>query len=110
MKSTPTTVGITPADKHLASFPRPANDNGRALHFVLDIRQNNLDEYIPYMKRMQMRWTCIYGDDELVTVRAAKQLMDQAGIMSVLRIQARGDMPKSPGSWAGYVKHAVKTT
>ncbi len=93
---------------NLANFPRPANDNGWGVHFVLDPTPTNLDKFIPIMKRMQMHWTCVYGGDEQVTGKAAKRLMDEAGIMSVLRVEARGDLPHSPGTWAGYVRAVLK--
>ena len=83
-----------PADPHLASFPRPANDNGRGLHFVLDVRDSIVQHYAPFLKDMQIRWATVYGGDELQVTRAAKYLLDNYGIYSSLRVQDLVDKPK----------------
>ncbi len=101
-------MSTAPSDPHLASFPRPADDNGRAVHFTLDMNEDNVRNYLPLMKDFQMRWTVVYGGNEQVVCRAAKILRDEAGVMSVLRIEAREDRPIPPPSWDGYVKFALR--
>lgn len=101
-----------PSDAHLASFPRPANDTGRGLHFVTDATVQDVNHYAPFLQQMKMTWTVAYNHDEL-QVTAAAQALQKYGIMSVLRVEARqengrpGYGPKTPDFFANLVKLAI---
>ncbi|MGB8648634.1 MAG: hypothetical protein WCF84_25580 [Anaerolineae bacterium] len=100
--------GLTqPADPHLAGFPRPPDDNGRGLHFILDTRDDAVQHYAPYMKQMQIKWATVYGGDELQVTRVAKHLLDQCGTYSVLRVEARAGRLKFPDFWNKLAVRAV---
>ncbi len=45
----------TPSDPHLAKFPRPQDDNGRGLHFILDATQANVEGYALFLGKMKMK-------------------------------------------------------
>lgn len=91
----PSTV---PLDSYLAGFPRPVGDNGRGLHFVLDQKDSLIDQYVPILKQMKIKWTTVYGTDELTTTKAQTKLL-AAGIFSVNRIEARQGALKKPDFW-----------
>ena len=82
----PPTVVLT-ADNiaRLRSFPRPANDNGRGLHFSIDLRDESIAWTVGNLRSIDARWTLIYAQDELQAGRAARACWD-AGIMPVVRI------------------------
>jgi hypothetical protein len=73
----------------------------------LDLNPDIVRDYTPPMKKMQMKWTTIYGGNEEVVTRAAKTLQDEAGVMSILRIEAREERPLPPPTWAAFARHAV---
>lgn len=98
----------TPSDSHLASFPRPKDDNGRGLHFVLDPAQANVEGYAPFLAQMKMKWAVIYAGDELQTTRVAKYLLDNFGIFSNMRVYASGEKPKAPDFWVKFAERCVK--
>ena len=108
MSNDPVTLDATrPSDPHLASFPRPANDNGRSLHFILDAAEANVEGYAPWLGKLQMKWTTVYAGDELQVTRVAKYLLDTFGIVSNLRVYASGDHPKAPDFWAKLAERCV---
>lgn len=104
----PAAPGTQPSDPHLASFPRPQNDNGRGLHFVLDARESIVEHYAPLLAKMQMRWATVYGQDELQTTRAASYLLVNYGIFSNIHVQATGDKPKAPSFWQTLAQECVR--
>lgn len=98
-----------PQNAHLASFPRPVNDNGRGIHFILDSRQPYVEQYAPYLKQMKMSWATVYGGDEAQCIRVAKYLKDTAGVFSVMRVYASGEKPKTPDFWMKFAQQAKAT-
>jgi len=92
-------MATIPSDPHLAKFKRPANDNGRGLHFVLDPAQANVEGYAPFLEKMKIKWAVVYAGDELQVTRVAKYLLDNFGIVSNMRVYASGEKPKAPDFW-----------
>lgn len=85
------TVTLTPENiAHLQSFPRPPYDNGRGLHFHLDLRDHSIAETVERLRYINATWTLIYAQDELQAQRAAKACWS-AGIMPVIRIGKKID-------------------
>ena len=101
-------MSTIPSDPHLASFPRPKDDNGKGLHFVLDASQGNIDGYGPYLQKFGIKWTTVYNGSQEVVVRVAKQLYDKYGIVSVLRYDARQEYPHNPSDFAFVAQLAIK--
>jgi len=92
----PPTVTITPENvAHLKTFPRPANDNGRGLHFHIDLRESTIAAVVPQLLSIGCRWTMIYAPDENQAQRAARGCWN-AGIMPIIRIGKRVDEPFDP--------------
>lgn len=82
----PPTVTLTPENiARLRTFPRPANDNGRGLHFCIDLRDANIAWTVDNLLSINARWTLIYAQDENQISRAARACWN-AGIMPVVRI------------------------
>lgn len=104
----PAPKGRQPSDPHLASFPRPKDDNGRGLHFVLDSRQSFVERYAPYLAQMQMKWATVYAEDEKTATRAAGYLLTNFGIFSNIRVQATGDSAKAPSFWQNLAQLCVQ--
>jgi hypothetical protein len=69
----------------LKTFPRPVDDNGRGLHFCIDLRDESIAATVEHLVSINAKWTLIYAQDELQAGRAAKACW-QAGIMPVVRI------------------------
>jgi hypothetical protein len=70
----------------LRDWPRPANDNGRCVHFLPTgyFSQRDFDIQIPRMKDLQMRWVlAIYSDEN--QLRLAAPQFKAAGITPVWR-------------------------
>ena len=70
----------------LRDWPRPANDNGRCIHFLPTgyYTQRDFDVQIPRMVDLQMRWVlAIYSDENQLSVAA--QNFKKAGIVPVWR-------------------------
>ncbi len=87
----PPTAVLTPENiAHLRQFPRPAADNGRGLHFSIDLRDESIAATVANLRSIGARWTLIYAQDELQAGRAATSCWT-AGIMPVVRIGARLD-------------------
>ena len=97
-----------PSNSHLAKFPRPLDDNGRGLHFILDSRQPYVEKYAPYLAEMKIKWATVYGGDEAQCIRVAKYLKDKFGIFSNMRVYASGDKPKTPDFWEKFARLAVQ--
>ncbi len=76
----------------LRDFPRPANDNGRCIHFLPTgyYSQRDFDVQLPRMVDLQMRWVlAIYSDEN--QLRLAAQNFKKAGIVPVWRRLLRAD-------------------
>jgi len=70
----------------LRDWPRPANDNGRCIHFLPTgyFSQRDFEIQIPRLKSLQMRWVlAIYSDEN--QLRLAAQQFKAAGIVPVWR-------------------------
>jgi len=89
----------------LTSLPRPANDNGRGLHWFPTTFQTRavVDRFVPELKAMRIRWVVILqgmNDWDLV---ANDYLVDQltaAGMMPVMRIASEvGDVDLRRLGW-----------
>ena len=82
----PPLLTLSPANiAMLQRYPRPPQDNGRGLHFHLDLRDESIERNVARLKYINATWTLIYAQDELQSQRAAKACWD-AGIMPVVRI------------------------
>ena len=78
----------------LQDWPRPANDNGRCIHFLPTgyYTQRDFDIQIPRMKDLQMRWVlAIYSDENQLRLAAAQ--FKAAGITPVWRRYLRAYQP-----------------
>jgi hypothetical protein len=74
----------------LKDWPRPANDNGRCIHFlpVYYYTPRDFEIQIPRMKDLQIRWVlALYGDENQLRL-AARQFKD-AGIVPIWRKNLR---------------------
>ncbi|MDE3089577.1 MAG: LysM peptidoglycan-binding domain-containing protein, partial [Chloroflexota bacterium] len=49
----------------LNQFPRPLNDNGRGIHFALDLGAGTLEKFIPSMVELGIKWALFYAGDEM---------------------------------------------
>jgi hypothetical protein len=76
----------------LRSFPRPANDNGRGLHFSIDLRDESIAWTVANLRSIDVRWTLIYAQHELQAGRAARACWN-AGIMPVVRVGKKINEP-----------------
>ena len=90
------TVTLTPENiALLKAFPRPQGDNGRGLHFSIDLRDESIALTVEHLVSINARWTLIYAQDELQAGRAAKACW-QAGIVPVVRIGKKIDVGFDP--------------
>ena len=74
----------------LRDWPRPANDNGRCIHFLPTgyYTQRDFDIQIPRLKDLQMRWVlALYSD--LNQLRLAATQFKAAGIVPIWRFSMR---------------------
>ena len=93
VETRPPTVVLTAANiARLRSFPRPANDNGRGLHFSIDLRDESIAWTVANLRSIDTRWTLIYAQDELQSGRAARACWN-AGIMPVVRVGKKINEP-----------------
>ncbi|MEW5718848.1 MAG: hypothetical protein AB1817_09495, partial [Chloroflexota bacterium] len=100
----PPTVTITPENVALLqTFPRPANDNGRGLHFTMDLRYSSVFSCVEHLLSIGCKWTRIYAPDELQAKQAA-QACWQAGIMPVVRIGKKVDEAFDPVQYVDALK------
>jgi len=100
----PPTVTITPENvARLKTYPRPANDNGRGLHFHLDLRDATIAAVVPQLVSIGCKWTLIYAPDENQARRAAKGCWD-AGILPIVRIGKKVDEPFDPVVYVNKLK------
>ncbi len=100
----PPTVPITPENVALLkTFPRPANDNGRGLHFNIDLRDSTIAIVVPHLLAINCKWTMIYAQDEMQAKRAAKACWD-AGIMPIVRIGKKVDEAFDPIAYVNVLK------
>jgi hypothetical protein len=82
----PPLVALSPENiAMLQRYPRPPRDNGRGLHFDLDLREESIARAVERLKYIDATWTLIYALDERQTERAARACWE-AGIMPVVRI------------------------
>jgi hypothetical protein len=70
----------------LRDFPRPANDNGRCIHFLPTgyFTARDFQIQIPRLKDLQMRWVLVIYSDENQLMLAAPQFK-AAGIVPIWR-------------------------
>ncbi len=76
----------------LKDWPRPANDNGRCIHFLPQpyYSVRDFEIQIPRMKDLQMRWVlALYADENQLRLAAAQ--FKAAGIIPVWRRMLRAD-------------------
>ncbi len=100
----PPTVVLTAENlARLRTFPRPARDNGRGLHFDLDLRDSTIQRTIEHLTSINARWTMIYAQDELQARRAAQACWN-AGIMPIVRIGKRVDESFDPVVYVNALK------
>ncbi len=92
----PPTVTLTMENlARLKTFPRPANDNGRGLHFNIDLRDETIQRTVGHLVSIGCKWTLIFAPDENQAARSAKACWD-AGIMPIVRIGRKVDESFDP--------------
>jgi len=92
----PPTVVLTPENiERLKQYPRPPQDNGRGLHFHIDLSDETIAKSVERLQYINATWTLIYAQDELQAGRAAKACW-AAGIMPVVRIGKQIDVGFDP--------------
>ena len=93
--------GALPLDK----FPRPADDNGRGIHFALDLGVNTLATFIPKMVELGIKWAVFYAGDEMQAETVAVAAWT-AGIMPIIRPKCliNGGRP----NWVKFVQNIQK--
>ncbi len=100
----PPTVVITPANAaKLKTYPRPTNDNGRGLHFNIDLRASTVARAVTHLQSINAKWTLIYAQDELQAKNTAQPVW-AAGIMPVVRLGKKVDEPFDPAIWVSALK------
>jgi len=100
----PPTVTITPENiARLKTYPRPANDNGRGLHFHIDLSESTIATVVSQLRSIGCTWTMIYARDENQAQRAARACWN-AGIMPVVRIGKKVDEPFDPVVYVNKLK------
>lgn len=89
----------------LNKFPRPANDNGRGIHFSLDVGDGMLATYVPKMSELGIKWALFYPGDEMQAEKVAVAAWN-AGIMPVIRPKCliNGGQP----NWLAFVQNIQK--
>lgn len=75
----------------LSSFPRPANDNGRGLHWFPTTHQSRavVDRFVPELVAMKIRWLVVLqgmNDWDLIANDYLIDRLNAEGIMVVMRI------------------------
>ena len=75
----------------LSSFPKPASNNGRGLHWFPTTRQSRavIDRFIPELTAMRIRWVVILqgmNDWDMVANDYLVDKLNAAGIMPVMRL------------------------
>lgn len=90
-----------PSDPRLAWWPRPEGDNGIGMHAGLQ-GSKSLD-MVPVYKDKHIKWATVYNNDQNEIIKLATALRDQAGTMSVLRLDIRkaSGKPRPPGDFVG---------
>ncbi len=78
----------------LSSFPRPADDNGRGLHWFPTTRQTRavVDRFVPELTAMKIRWLVILqgmNDWDLIANDYLIDRLNAEGIRTVMRIDRR---------------------
>ena len=99
----PTVVLSAENIAHLKTFPRPANDNGRGLHYNIDLRDATNVRTISHLQSIGVKWTMVYAQDELQAGRVAKTCWT-AGIMPIIRIGKRVDEYFDPMAYVNQLK------
>ncbi len=98
------TVVITPENlARLRAYPRPEQDNGRGLHFGMDLRDESVRVTVNLLLSINARWTMIYAPDENQAKRGAQACWN-AGIMPIVRIGKKVDEMFDPVIFANAVK------
>ncbi len=101
--------GGVPAPQPLALslFPRPAQDNGRGIHWVPTVGSSPevVDRFVEEAKAMNMRWAVVLNDGTQVGANdyLVKRLVAN-GIMPVMRIYTPG-VQRIDGDLAAMVRH-----
>ncbi len=72
----------------LKTFPRPPGDNGRGIHFTLDMKQSTVDSDLQKAKDLGVKWAVLFAGDQEQAVRAATQVWN-AGIMPIVRFNIK---------------------
>ncbi len=74
----------------LQQFPRPANDNGRGIHFGLDVGVNSINDFIPRLVELGITWCLFYVGDEMQAEKCAVAAWN-VGIMPIIRPKCKID-------------------
>lgn len=94
----------------LDAFPRPANDNGRGIHWIPTVSQTRevIDKYIREAKDMGIKWVTFLNEG--TNIGANDYLVDQLtqnGIEPVMRVYTDGGAPVK-GDLESLVRHYQK--
>ncbi len=100
----------------LSSLPRPANDNGRGLHWFPTTRQTRavVDRFVPELVAMKIRWLVVLqgmNDWDLITNDYLIDRLNADGIQVVMRIDRPiGKMDSARLGWivARYRERGVR--
>ena len=105
----PTSVSQTGASRpmSLAEFPRPANDNGRGMHWVPITYTTNdvVDRYVAEAEKMGIKWMVLLNDG--TRIGENDYLVDrlvEKGIMPVMRVYTPNGQPIE-GDLEALVRH-----
>lgn len=91
-----------PSALPLKDFPRPPNDNGRGIHFGLDVSPDSLANFIPRCVELGIKWILFYAGDEMQGEKCAVAAW-QAGIMPVIRPKCKID--GGAPNWSAFVQN-----
>lgn len=78
----------------LQDWPRPANDNGRCMHFVRNqyFSEDDLHVNVQRLQQLGARWTLVVYADENI-IKMAAPVFAEAGIVPVWRKMLRAHQP-----------------
>ncbi len=106
----PASVTITQDNvDRLKTFPRPSGDNGRGMHFTLDMKQDTVASDIQKAKDMGVKWAVLFAGDQEQAVRAATQVWN-AGMMPIVRFNIKTNQTGANfQSWLRITSQQLKT-
>eukprot|EP01006_Ploeotia_vitrea_P009910 TRINITY_DN24_c0_g1_i1.p1 TRINITY_DN24_c0_g1~~TRINITY_DN24_c0_g1_i1.p1 ORF type:complete len:457 (+),score=29.58 TRINITY_DN24_c0_g1_i1:3-1373(+) len=89
----------------LRNFPRPKDDNGRGIHFGIELSEEAIAANVPHLQYLHMKWTTVYAPDHLQAAKAGVPIW-KAGIQPIIRPAVHIDQSFVP--WDNFIT-AMKT-